>query len=111
MMINASALRELEKRVIDRIDTRFEEQKRHEEEMFSNLNREQEQQVHYDDDDADEELILDTDTNDLVSSFRTTKFAFYPMGEVWYVYLQIVRNVLLQRLSIVIWKSVVVDLF
>ena len=64
---NASALRELEKRVIDRIDTHFEEQKRHEEEMFSNLNREQEQQVHYDDDDdADEELILDTDTNDLI---------------------------------------------
>ena len=63
---NASALRELEKRVIDRIDTRFEEQKCFEEEMFSNLNHEEQQQLHYDNEEEEEELILDTDTNDLI---------------------------------------------
>ena len=64
--VNASALRELEKRVIDRIDTRFEEQKCFEEEMFSNLNHEEQQQLHYDNEEEEEELILDTDTNDLI---------------------------------------------
>ena len=60
---DASALRDLEKRVIEKIDKCFEQNRHHEEDVYSNLNHEPKK---FEYEEEEEEMMLDTDTNNLI---------------------------------------------